>query len=124
MVAAPPPCHRGLMITNEPLLLSHTFGSTKRKGVWHVPASVFLRQRMGSTQLDFTSAELEAAETVFDVDMVGGSIELKVPSDVSVVSELALTLASYEDHRKTVAAQASRRLVLRGRAVWGSVEVR
>jgi hypothetical protein len=59
-----------------------------------------------------------------DVDMVGGSIELKVPADMHVSSELHTTLASYEDHRKVNPDPSGRSLTLRGRAVWGSVEVR
>ncbi len=105
----------------ETLTLSHVFGSTKRKGSWRVPANVVLRQRMGSTELDFTEAELADAHTVIDVDMVGGSIELRVPSDVRVTSELSTTLASFEDHRKTDSAAATRSITLRGRAIWGSV---
>lgn len=108
----------------ESLTLSHMFGSTKRKGSWRVPARVVLRQRMGSTDLDFTEADLADAHTVIDVDMFGGSIELRVPGDIRVTSELSTTLASYQDHRSTDNAAATRSITLRGRAIWGSVEVR
>jgi predicted membrane protein len=106
------------------LVLNGTFGSTKRSGRWTVPPHITLRRRFGSAELDFTSADFQALDVVMDIDMVGGSIELRVPNDVRVESELSTTFASYEDHRKTTAATASRSIRLRGRAVWGSVETR
>ena len=57
-----------------------------------------------------------------DIDMIGGSIELRVPDGMRVESELSTTLASDEDHRKNLSPSPSRSLTLRGRAVWGSVE--
>lgn len=112
------------MTDPEPLRLRHTFGSIKRKGAWTVPASVELTQRMGSTELNFTEASFESAKTTIDVDMIGGSIEMKVPQDVAVEADLATTLASYEDHRKAPKTEPRGVIVLRGRAIWGSVEVR
>jgi predicted membrane protein len=111
-------------MTNEPLVLSGVLGSTKRSGAWKVPAQVTLRRRFGSAELDFTSAAFESDHVVLDVDMIGGSIELKVPSDMHVSSELATTIASYEDHRKVNPSDTGRSMTIRGRAVWGSVEVR
>jgi Cell wall-active antibiotics response 4TMS YvqF len=110
-------------MTNEPLVLSGVLGSTKRSGAWQVPAEVRLRRRFGSAELDFTSAVFASDTVVLDVDMIGGSIELKVPADMHVTSELSTTLASYEDHRE-VNPVGGRSMPLRGRAVWGSVEVR
>lgn len=112
------------MSAPEPLHLHHVLGSIKRAGDWHVPAALRLTQRMGSTELDFTDATFEASPTVIDVDMVGGSIELKVPRDVRVDADIATTLASYRDHRKNTDAELLTVIVLRGRAIWGSVEVR
>jgi hypothetical protein len=108
----------------DTLNLSHTFGSTKRKGQWQVPEHVVLRQRMGSAELDFTEALLSTTNITLELDMVGGSIELRVPADMHVESTLETTLASYQDHRGANPSPAARTLSIRGRAVWGSVEVR
>ncbi len=113
------------------LTLSHTFGSVKRGGAWSVPEHVVLRQRMGSAELDLTEAVLAAATTVLDLDMVGGSVEIRVPADMVVTSELATSLASYQDLREpgpddalATPSLAGRALTIQGRAVFGSVEVR
>lgn len=109
---------------SEPLRLTGTFGSTKRSGEWHVPAHVILRRRMGSAELDFTGAVFDAEHTRLDIDMIGGSTELRVPEDMHVESTLGTTFASYEDHRQHNPSSAGRSLTISGRAVWGSVEVR
>jgi hypothetical protein len=107
----------------ETLSLDHTFGSIKRTGEWEVPARVVLRQRMGSASLDLTDATFEGTHTELVLDMIGGSIELRLPDDMQVVTGLSTTFASYEDHRKD-SARGERTLTISGRAVWGSVEVR
>ncbi len=109
---------------SEPLHLAHVLGSTKRHGRWTVPETVTVRQRLGSTDLDFTEAEFTAPVTTIDLDMIGGSVELRVPEDTVVECELQTTLASYEDHRGAAPAAVGTTVVVRGRAVWGSVEVR
>jgi hypothetical protein len=109
----------------DTLNLDHTFGSIKRDGEWEVPAKVALRQRMGSASLDLTSAIFTAPHTNLEIDMVGGSIEIRVPADVRVIAGLRTTLASYEDHRGGDSSmQTGHTLSISGRAVWGSVEVR
>jgi hypothetical protein len=112
------------MTDSGSLELAHTFGSTKRSGPWRVPARVTLRQRMGSSDLDFTAAMLESAEVTLDIDMIGGSIEVRVPDGMHVQSTLRTTLGSYQDHRGVDSGPADSTLVITGRAVWGSVEVR
>ncbi len=80
--------------------------------------------RMGSAELDFTAAVFEAEQTTLDIDMIGGSVELRMPEDMRVQSTLSTTLASYQDHRKHTPETTGRSLTINGRAVWGSVEVR
>lgn len=112
------------MTMDEPLLLSGIFGSTKRSGQWQVPAHVVLRRRMGSAELDFTDAVFGSAHTLLELDMIGGSVELRVPDDMHVESTVQTTAASYQDHRKHNPGSSGRSLTISGRAVWGSVEVR
>jgi DUF4097 and DUF4098 domain-containing protein YvlB len=72
-----------------------------------------------------TSAVFTAPHTNLEIDMVGGSIEIRVPADVRVIAGLRTTLASYEDHRGGDSSmQTGHTLSISGRAVWGSVEVR
>lgn len=112
------------MTGTPPLRLQHTFGMLKRAGDWHLPPAVEIKQRMGSTELDLTDATFESPETTIQIDMIGGSIELKVPLDIHVDADIQTTAASYQDHRKTGNTETQRRILLRGRAIWGSVEIR
>lgn len=112
------------MAGEDPLTLHHTFKSLKRSGGWHVPGVIHLKQRMGSMELDFTEATFDAMDTDVDVDMIGGSIELRVPAGVQVDAHLATTFASYQDHRPNTGGTADRRILLHGRAILGSIEVR
>jgi predicted membrane protein len=109
---------------SAPLQLGHTFGSTRRRGDWRVPERVVLRQRMGSTELDLTEAELESDHITLELDMIGGSVELRIPADMQVDVRVATTLGSIEDHRSTHPGSATRTLEITGRAIWGSVEIR
>jgi hypothetical protein len=108
----------------DSVTLRHTFGSIKRDGQWTVPELIVLRQRMGSASLDFTGADFAGAQIELRVDMFGGSIEVRVPPEVTVTSQLSTTLASYQDHRPGNPADSVRTLTITGQATWGSVEVR
>jgi predicted membrane protein len=115
------------MATNpddQTLLLGGFFGSTKRSGAWQVPERVLLKRRFGSAELDLTEAIFAGTEISFEIDMIGGSIELRVPEDVHVTSSMLTNFASYQDHRKTNPHPAERTLTISGRATLGSVEVR
>jgi predicted membrane protein len=110
---------------SDALMLKHTFGSTKRSGDWSVPERIVLRQRMGSTDLDFTSARFAGGTVVLEIDAFGGSIELRVPSGMAVASDVRTTFASYEDHRKDIVGDAAApAMTITGRMTWGSIEVR
>jgi predicted membrane protein len=108
----------------EALKLDHTFGSIKRAGPWSVPERMDLRQRMGSTALDRTELTFTGTHTELVVDMIGGSVEIRVPVDMHVTSALSTTLASYQDHRSDNPQTSGHTLAISGRAIWGSVEVR
>ena len=79
---------------------------------------------MGSTDLDLTEADFTGPVTTIDLDMIGGSVELRVPDGVVVEAGLHTVLAGFSDHRKDAPARGEREVHLRGRAIWGSVEVR
>jgi hypothetical protein len=101
------------------------FGSIKRQGVWTVPARIRIHRRMGSVELDFTEARFTAPVTDFDVDMIGGSIEIRVPEGVTVsTDEIVVTLGSVEDHRKVRDVGGSPQLRFRGELRMGSLEIR
>jgi hypothetical protein len=102
-----------------------TFGSIKRKGAWTVPSKISIHRRMGSVELDFTEAQFTSPVTDIELDMVGGSIEIRVREDASVsTDEVVVSMGSIEDHRKTREVGGSPRLRFHGSLRMGSFEVR
>jgi hypothetical protein len=102
-----------------------TFGSIKRKGVWTVPAKIRIHRRMGSVELDFTEAQFTAPITDIELDLIGGSIEIRVREGATVsTDEIVVSMGSIEDHRKTREVGGSPRLRFHGSLRMGSLEVR
>lgn len=82
----------------QPVELRNTMSSLKRNGRWVVPRTLVVRNRMGSTDLDFTEAEIAHAEVHVEVDVTGGSVELLLPDGASVsTDELEVSIGSVKD---------------------------
>ncbi len=102
-----------------------TFGSRKRSGAWTVPRTLRLHTRMGSTEFDFTRATFVHGRLDIELQVFGGSIELRVPADAVVdLTSVSTTLASVEDHRRHQPGEGQPLIVVRGTLTWGSLEVR
>ncbi len=77
---------------------------------------------MGGCEIDLTSASI-AKEAVIDALAFWGGIEIRVPRDWKVIGRVAEILGGYED--KTAGApENAPRLVVRGSAIMGGIEVR
>lgn len=111
-------------MSEQILHLNGTLGSTKRSGLWQVPPRVSIKRRLGSVELDFTQAEFVSDQVDLTVDLIGGSLHIRVPADVWVESSITTNLGSYEDHRK--GNPHDPRIIIRitGSSTMGSVEVR
>jgi hypothetical protein len=102
-----------------------SFGSIKRKGAWTVPANIRIHRRMGSVELDFTEAQFTSPITDIELDVTGGSIEIRVREGTTVsTDEIVVSMGSIEDHRKTREVGGSLRLRFHGSLRMGSFEVR
>ncbi|MGH3629488.1 MAG: DUF1707 SHOCT-like domain-containing protein [Sciscionella sp.] len=111
--------------SNDVVRLGGTFSSVKRKGVWRVPRKLVLRRRMGSVELDFTEAQIEHPVVEIELDIGGGSVEMRLPGGASVsIDELHARFASVQDHRKHMSATGNPHFVISGDVRWGSVELR
>ena len=78
---------------------------------------------MGACEIDLRSASMKGLEAIIDVFAWWGAIELRVPKDWAVVIEATPILGGIEDKTKHP-ADASKRLVIKGAAIMGAVEVR
>jgi hypothetical protein len=79
---------------------------------------------MGGATLDLREASMAQDEAVLDVVAVWGGIEMKVPDDWVVVSQVFPLMGGFEDRTGPMTSGARKRLVIRGLALMGGVEVK
>ena len=79
---------------------------------------------MGGVTLDLTRAQMEGESATIDVVAFWAGIEIRVPQDWVVTSQVFPLMGGYEDNTKPAAEGPSKRLLLRGVAVMGGVEVK
>jgi hypothetical protein len=97
--------------------------STRRSGEWDVPARLVVRTALGSTELDFTAARIPHEVVEIDMDVVAGSVEMRVPEGARIDhSALTVTLGSVEDKSRPGPSGVVFRLSGAVRA--GSVEIK
>ena len=100
-------------------------GSLKRHGEWIVPTRLALVRRMGSVELDLTSARFAGPVVVIELDMVRGSVDLRLPDGASAsIDDITMYAGSARDRRKNPPAEGTPHVVLTGRVVLGSVNIR
>jgi hypothetical protein len=78
---------------------------------------------MGGIELDLRGASTSTGEAVIDLFVMWGGIEIWVPPDWAVSNQVGLLMAGAED--KSTGTQAARhRLIVRGFAIMGGVEIK
>ncbi len=105
--------------------------SVTRKGEWEVPERLVVQAAMGSVKLDFTGTDIGHDVVGIDLDVVVGSLELRIPAGAGVdLNALRLSLGSVDDKRRGDdrnrgrAQQGAPLFVLTGAVRAGSVELR
>lgn len=80
---------------------------------------------MGEIKLDLRRASIEGEEAALDLSLTMGGVELYVPSNWQVVSDVSPFMGVVEDKTepRPDAAGVQRRLVLRGKITMGSVTI-
>lgn len=102
--------------------LKNTMGTTVRKGQWVVPRELVIRNTLGTTNLDFTGAEVPPVVNI-DLDVSLGSVKLLLPAGASVnVDAVELTAGELKDKVRNVAG--SPHFQLRGHVRGGSVVIK
>lgn len=100
-------------------------GSLKRHGQWTVPTRLALVRRMGSIELDLTNARFAGPVVVVELDMKMGSVDIRLPEGASAsIDDVEVIAGSAHDHRKDAPAEGTPHLILTGRVVCGSVDIR
>lgn len=78
---------------------------------------------MGGCEIDLRSASMRAPASI-DVFVMWGGIEIKVPEDWTVDLQGMPLLAGFVDKTRAPAVATEKRLVIRGVALMGGVEIR
>ena len=100
-------------------------GSLKRHGEWTVPTRLALVRRVGSVELDLTNARFAGPVVVIELDLVRGSLDLRLPDGASAsIDDVTVYGGSARDRRKDPPAEGNPHVVLTGRVVMGMVNVR
>lgn len=79
---------------------------------------------MGGCEIDLRKASIQQEEAVMNLFSVMGGIEIWVPEDWKVVLQGVPILGGFEDKTHPASAESTKRLVVRGYAVMGSVEIK
>lgn len=79
---------------------------------------------MGGAKIDLRSASIAQGEAVIDVLAFWGGIEIKVPDDWVIVPQVFPFMGGFDDRTGPRPPGARKRLVIRGLAVMGGVEVK
>lgn len=100
-------------------------GSLRRHGEWTVPTRLSLVRRMGSVDLDLTTARFAGPVVVIELDLVRGSVDIRLPEGASAsLDDVTVYGGSARDRRKNPPAEGKPHVVLTGRVVMGSVSIR
>jgi Domain of unknown function (DUF1707) len=100
-------------------------GSLKRHGEWIVPTRLALVRRMGSVELDLTTARFAGPVVVVELDMKFGSVDIRLPDGASAsIDDVEVYAGSARDRRKDAPAEGTPHVVLTGRVVCGGVDIR
>jgi predicted membrane protein len=78
---------------------------------------------LGGCEIDLRQAAIDG-EAVIDVFAMWGGIEIKVPEDWTVASSVVPILGGFEDQTRPQRGAANHRLIVRGFAIMGGVEVK
>lgn len=100
-------------------------GSLRRHGEWTVPTRLALVRRLGSVDLDLTNARFAGPVVVIELDMVRGSLNIRLPDGASAsIDDVIVYGGSARDRRKDPPSDGKPHVVLTGRVVMGSVNIR
>ncbi len=79
---------------------------------------------MGGCELDLRRASIKEGEAVLNLVAIMGGVEISVPEDWRVVMQGVPILGGYEDKTRQPGPESTKRLVVRGYAVMGGVEIK
>jgi len=96
-----------------------------RQGEWIVPTRLALHRRMGSVDLDLTRARFAGPIVVIELDLKFGGLDIRLPDGASAsIDDVEVVVGSENDHRRDAPAEGTPHVILTGKVVCGSVDIR
>ncbi|MET1072464.1 MAG: DUF1707 domain-containing protein [Umezawaea sp.] len=103
--------------------IKSTMSTVNRKGRWTVPRELVVRNRMGSTELDFSEAEIPHAVVSIELDVTAGSVSILLPEGATVnTDDIQMSAGSITD--KAGLGEGRPHFVLTGAVRAGSVQIK
>lgn len=79
---------------------------------------------MGGCEIDLTGADIKSPQAVINTFVIWGGIDIRVPEDWTVVLEGTPIMGGFADKTQPLPGAPAKRLVIRGLAIMGGVEVK
>lgn len=112
--------------SDQRLELNAKYSALVRNGRWLVPPEVVVRNRYGSTKLDFSEAQVSSPVVRVELDCKWGSVEVIIPDhaavDLNAITEIKY--GSLQDKTGSDGRPGNPRLVFAGRLHGGSLVIR
>ena len=90
-----------------------------------MPTRLALVRRLGSVELDLTTARFAGPVVVIELDMRFGSVDIRLPDGASAsIDDVEVYGGSAGDRRKDACGEGRPHVVVTGRVVCGSVIIR
>ncbi|MFF4594828.1 DUF1707 domain-containing protein [Amycolatopsis sp. NPDC001319] len=108
------------------LELNAKYSSLQRGGPWLVPPAMVVRNKYGSTKLDFTEAQMSTPVVEIELDSKWGSVEIIIPPQAAVDynSITEIKFGSLDDKTGSNGRAGNPRYVITGRIHGGSLVIR
>jgi hypothetical protein len=111
----------------EPEAFIHSFAimaGNELRSVSRVFRGADLGAFMGAVTLDLRDSRMEGEQAVIDALAIWGGIEIRIPADWGVTSSVLPLLGGFEDKTQPRGAEPVKRLLVRGIALMGGIEVK
>ena len=102
----------------------NTFGSVQQIVLDPVFKGADIRNTCGGTVLDLRRTKLEAAQTFIDVECTFGGIEIYLPAEWNLQSQVNTVIGGCDDKRYHSSAETDQEhvLIIRGKVTFGGIE--
>ncbi len=121
------PNRPGSVSTENGFITSYnTFGSVKQIVLEPLFKGAMLTNKFAGTILDLRHTSIEEGETYIDIDCSFGGIEIYVPHDWNIKSDINAIFSGIEDKRfqSTISKESVYKLIIRGNASFSGIEIK